>query len=470
MNKLISGIIIGAAISFGGLYVTDNFNSPENSPPIIAQPLSPLAQELDQMFRDTYPADRPGASVIVTKGDQIILSKGYGLADIEHNIPLKPNMPLRLGSLTKQFTAVGILMLEQEGLLKVTDNINVHLPDFPTQGETITIENLLSHTSGIHNYTAMADFMEKNGRLDLTTEEMINGFKDEPLDFKPGEKYSYSNSGYVVLGSVIEKLSGQSYPDFISKRIFEPLGMTNSHYGGYEKVIPLRVKGYNENKDGLKNAYFMSMKIPHAAGALLASTEDLLKWNKALISGSLVPRDSLERAWTSTIFNNGKPVGYGYGWGTGAIDTKKVVQHSGGIPGFIAYAITIPEDDIYVAVLTNNIGSIKGPGLAQKAAAMVLGDPIIDKADSTITPESLTEYIGSYETDSGDVSDLSMEEEGLTLKQGERPGTALVPTGKDTFLISGGTTNVHFERTDEGGISKMVTTRWGRTPQGATRK
>ena len=207
MLKIFGGVIAGAVISYGAFSYTEQSTTTEEvtvnkalQTAEAAGLMDPLEAKLDQIFMDAYPADRPGASVLVSKGDKIILKKGYGLADAEHGMAIEPHMTFRLGSLTKQFTAVAILMLEQEGLLKVTDNINVHLPDYPTYGEVITIEQLLSHRSGIFNYTNIPGFFENSIHSDMSMDELIGVFKDFPLDFKPGSKWNYSNSWRVYYG------------------------------------------------------------------------------------------------------------------------------------------------------------------------------------------------------------------------------------------------------------------------------
>ena len=318
---------------------------------------NPLSTKFDEIFKDTYPANRPGASVLISKGDKIILKKGYGLADVEHNLAIKPHMTFRLGSLTKQFTAVAILMLEQEGLLKVTDDINLHLPDYPTHGKIITIENLLTHTAGIFNMTAIPGFFANTSQTEMNTEELLEIFKDLPLDFEPGTKMSYSNSGYVILGAIIEKISNKSYGTFVKERIFAPLGMNNSHYGSAINIIPHRVKGYDLTEEGFTNSRYLSMSIPFAAGSLVSTTGDMLKWHKGLISGQILSHDVLSKAWTSAKLNNGEKTRYGFGWGVNTSRGFKMIRHSGGINGFNTSGLSIIEDDIYVIILSNLPGA-----------------------------------------------------------------------------------------------------------------
>ena len=187
-----------------------------------------VAEALERHFQESCRADAPGAAVIAVQDGETLFRDACGLADLEHGIPLAPDMVFRLGSISKQFTAVAILMLEQEGKLEVSDEITRHLPDYPTHGETITVEHLLTHTSGIPSYTGLEGWMAEKIRLDLDDEEMMEGWKDLPLEFEPGSRFAYNNSGYFMLGSIIEAISGMEYGAFIEERIFKPLGMTSS--------------------------------------------------------------------------------------------------------------------------------------------------------------------------------------------------------------------------------------------------
>ena len=192
-----------------------------HTPRTSAQSTGSLQQRMDALMSEEFPSDGPGATVLVAHKNEIIYRKAYGLANVELQTPMQPEHVFRLGSITKQFTAVAILMLEAEGKLSVADDLTKYLPDYPTQGESITIEHLLTHTSGIHNHTDDADFLDL-ARTDHTVQELIDLFKDKPLDFKPGEQWNYSNSGYILLGAIIEKVSGMPYADFIEQRIFQP--------------------------------------------------------------------------------------------------------------------------------------------------------------------------------------------------------------------------------------------------------
>jgi D-alanyl-D-alanine carboxypeptidase len=236
--------------------------------PLKAEPAAEIEEYLDSIYDRT----QPGAAVLVARDGETIVREAYGMADLELGVPLRPEHVFGIGSITKQFTAVAVLMLAEEGKLSLDDDITRFIPEYPTHGHRITIEDLLHHTSGIRSYTAMPEFQEMM-RVDLTLDSLIAVFQHEPLDFAPRENWIYSNSGYVLLGKIIEEASGQAYADFLRQHVFEPSGLESTYYGGARRIIPGRVSGYERLRDGWRNAEYVSMTIPHAAGALLSTVE-----------------------------------------------------------------------------------------------------------------------------------------------------------------------------------------------------
>ena len=310
------------------------------------------ATRIDARLKSILKDDQPGAAVIVVRDGKTIFRRGYGLADVENQLPVKPEHVFRLGSITKQFTAVGIMMLKEEGKLKLDDLITKYLPDYPLKGRKVTIRHLLTHTSGIQSYTGMRAWVPLMIK-DMTVEEIINIFKDQPFNFEPGEQYLYNNSGYFLLGAIIEKTSGKSYEDFIQERIFTPLGMSNSYYGHPQKIVPNRARGYKSNGRELFNCSYISMTHPYSAGALLSTVDDMAKWDAALYTEKLVSKESLEQCWTPQKLNSGKEITYGFGWMLTERNGVKLIAHGGGINGFRSYAIRIPAKRLYIAVLRN---------------------------------------------------------------------------------------------------------------------
>ena len=248
-------------------------------------------QQFDDIVSQYYKTeDAPGATLLVAKNGKAIYRKAVGKSSLELDVDMVPENVFMLASITKQFTAVSILMLEEQGKLSLDDPITKFIPDYPTHGKTITIHHLLNHTSGIKSYTGMGNLVEV-ARVDRTLDELIDYFKNEPMDFDPGEEFRYNNSGYILLGKIIELLSNDTYENYIEKNIFERLGMSNSSYGNTRELVKNRVNGYEEGESGFVNANFLSMTLPHAAGSLTSTVDDMLKWQIALNSNTLIKSD-----------------------------------------------------------------------------------------------------------------------------------------------------------------------------------
>ncbi len=294
------------------------------------------------------------------------------------------------------------MLLQQRGELSVDDPITKYLPDYPTHGHEITIYHLLNHTSGIKSYTGIPGYMNEGVRPDLTIDELIGVFKNLPMDFAPGDAWNYNNSGYVLLGAIIEEVSGRSYADFIADNIAGPLGLDSTLYGG-RQVIPNRAAGYGLDDNGkVINAGFISMTQPHAAGALLSTTGDLVRWHQALTGGEFIHDDSYLAMTTPAKLNDGGTFPYGYGLGVGQLRERRMISHGGGIHGFTCYSLWLPEQDVYVAVLTN--GATAGPGpttVAKTIAAMYIGDPYPSRQATSLNQDDERGISGTYESDDG---------------------------------------------------------------------
>jgi CubicO group peptidase (beta-lactamase class C family) len=311
-----------------------------------------LAAKCDQLLSEQFKASETGGTALIAKKGQIIYKKAFGMANLELNIPMQADNVFRIGSISKQFTAVAILQLMEQGKLGLQDDITKFISDYPTHGHKITIEHLLTHTSGIQSYTGMKDF-ENISRLDKKPEELIAFFKNQPMEFAPGTKWNYNNSGYFLLGYIIEKVSGKTYPEYVEETFFKTLGMTNSYYGSDSKIIKNRASAYSKNESGFVNAEPLSMTLPYAAGSLQSTVEDLYKWNQALHSFKLVKKESLDKAFTSYILADGKKTNYGYGWSMGNIQGSPTIEHGGGIPGFLTMGIYLPKEDVFVTIFSN---------------------------------------------------------------------------------------------------------------------
>ena len=251
---------------------------------------------------------------------------------------------------------------------------------------TITIENLLNHTSGIPNLTALPEWWPRH-REDLKLPQLIAMFQDKPLDFNPGEKQSYSNSGYILLGAIVEKASGKSYEDFVEQEIFAPLGMKRSRYGHRDEVVPDRAAGYDKAEDGYKVAEYISLVQAYAAGALLSTVDDLALWAEALASDKLLKRGSLERMSTPAKLSSGQSTTYAYGQGILDEGGTRIFEHSGGLPGFNSELLRVPDQRLVVIVLANSFGHEPGAAaLGHRVAMKALGKPEVDKDASSPKP------------------------------------------------------------------------------------
>jgi CubicO group peptidase (beta-lactamase class C family) len=355
-----------------------------------------------QEIVETYVHDQEFmGTVLVAKNTDILLHQGYGQANIEWNISNTPKTKFRLGSLTKQFTAAAILLLEERGLLKTEDSITILLPNAPSAWKNIKIFHLLNHTHGIPNYTQFPEFREMT-TFKRTPWEQIQIFIDKPLDFGPGTKYYYNNSGYVVLGFLIEHLTGQSYARFIRDNIFIPLNMQDSGYDSFMEIIPNRAAGYSKDPNGQwSNAEYLDMSLPYAAGSLYSTTEDLLKWTEHLFNFKLLPADSVRKMTTPFMEH------YGFGVEVKEINKIQVIMHIGGINGFHTALIYAPSSKTTIAVVSNlntfgyvwDIGFL-AQNIALKLLSVVHGVKVqlpAERRSIMVAPKVLEQYIGEYE-------------------------------------------------------------------------
>ncbi|MEG4286439.1 serine hydrolase domain-containing protein [Microcoleus sp. A006_D1] len=326
-----------------------------------------IVVKAEEYMNAAVKVNRFSGSILVARDGKPLISKGYGMANLELDVPNKPQTVFRLGSLTKQFTAMAIMILQERGKLHTNDLICNYLSDCPAAWQSITIRSLLTHTSGIPNYTSLPNFLQTM-QLPSTHANLVERFKNMPLEFTPGEKFKYTNSGYYLLGMIIEQVSGKSYPDFLQENIFAPLGMTHTGYDSHNRLIKNRAGGYELQDNSIINASYIDMSIPFAAGALYSTTEDLLLWDQALYTEKLVSRQILAEIFTP--FKDG----YGYGWGITKRFDRQMIGHDGSINGFFNSIIRFPSDHVTAIVLSNNQNAPSGE-IASSLAAIVFGAP-----------------------------------------------------------------------------------------------
>jgi CubicO group peptidase (beta-lactamase class C family) len=414
-----------------------------------------LLTEIDALMRETYKPGEPGAAVIIRRGGRTLFRRGYGMADLELGVKVEPDMIFRLGSITKQFTAVAVLMLAEQGKLSLQDEIGKYLPAFPTGDKKVTIEHLLTHTSGIRSYTNMDEWLQM-WRKDMTPQEIIDMSKDKPFEFTPGERWNYNNSGYVMLGAIIEKVSGQTYEQFIQTKIFNALGMAHSCYGNTERVIPRRVPGYQTNNDGFINAPYLSMTQPYAAGSLLSSVDDLATWNDAVFSGKLLKKEWLDKAFTPYRLASGDSTGYGYGWFISDFRGHRCIEHGGGINGFMTYALSLPDDKVYVAVLTNGVIAGHAPeAQAVRIAELVLGLAPLAREHVALAPAELDALVGVYANQGDEERFITRQGEQLFSQRAGGARYPILPASATEFFFTDTPTVIRFTRDAQGRIDGL---------------
>lgn len=422
-----------------------------------AKPPTPeeFARYADTLVTDAFRTDAPGVAVLVQRGDEVLYRGARGEADIAADVPLKPGDHFRIGSVTKQFAAAGLLTLVDAGKVKLDDPLSKYLPDYPG-ADKITIEQLLNHTSGIKSYTEIPGILEGPIQVDRTTAQMLDYFKDEAPVFAPGEAWGYNNSGYVLVGAVIEAASGQPWHQYLEETLFKPLGMKDTGYGADPAVIANQVKGYDTRGGDPAPAMLISMTQPHAAGALVSTVDDLARWNRALHEGKVLKPETYTRMITPT--GKAMEVGYAFGIETGGVRGVPALGHSGGIPGFNSHLTYVQGPDITVAVLQNNetpSPAQESRSLARRLTAAALGDPYPATTPVAVDPAVLKQYEGIYRVDENVTRTLRVVDGKMTVHRTDRAREELTAIADDTFLYSDGFNRILIERDAAGKVTGM---------------
>ncbi len=293
----------------------------------------------------------PGVVFMVARQGRTVYQKAFGKANLELGVDMTPENVFQLGSMTKQFTAIAVLILEEQGKLNIGDPISKYVPDYP-DGNKITLHQLLTHTSGIKDFTKMKSLSDI-AQKEMTPKMMVDFFKNEPADFAPGEKFEYNNSGYVLLGYIIELVSKETYEDFVKKYIFDKAGMDQSRYASDRKVIAKRAYGYHKKEYGYVNKTVIDFSVPFSSGSLMSTTADMLKWQNALNRSILLGKAATSKAFRRYRLNSGEEFAYGYGWHLKDVNRTPSREHGGSIFGFKTMGVYIPEKDIYVVGFSN---------------------------------------------------------------------------------------------------------------------
>jgi CubicO group peptidase (beta-lactamase class C family) len=358
----------------------------------------------DALLKQSFPDAGPGAAVIVTDHGKPVYEAGQGLADVGAKTRITPDTVFRIGSITKQFSAAIMLQLVAEGKVSLDDRLSKYLPDYPKPGGDATIAQLLNHTVGVQSYTGIPGWMagDKVAKA-YTTKQLVAEFKDMPSPSKPGEKWDYNNSGYVLVGAVIEKVTGKPWYVNVDERIAKPLGLTTIRYGVLEDKTPHMAHGYTMKDGKVEPSRAIHMSVPHAAGALIGSVEDLAKWNAALHHGKVVPPELYAKMTAPTAMPDGSSETYGFGIRNDEVRSRKALGHGGGIFGFSTDAIYLPGEDVFVAVFANSDAPTTDPGMVvRKLAALAIDDPFPAFQKAALDTKAVEPWVGLYKVKDGE--------------------------------------------------------------------
>ena len=417
-----------------------------------------LARYAQGLLEQAHPdANTPGTALLVARGDKVLYRGARGAASLQLQVPLSPDHVFRIGSVTKQFAAAAVLKLAEDGKLSLDDPLTKFVPGYPG-GEKVNVRMLLNHTSGIRSYTDMPGVMEGPIQKTVTTAQLIDTFKNEKPDFAAGEGWHYNNSGYVLVGAVIEAASGMPWHAYMQKTFFTPLGMKHTGYGDETvAVIPGHVMGYTLVDDRWAVARYLSMTQPHAAGALVSTVDDLLRWNRAVHEGKVLASDSYRSMITP--IGKAQESNYGFGISHEKLRGEEMLQHGGGIFGFSSYLLYLPQDDITVAALYNADSGLPGgmgpETLSRLLAAKAIGKPYPEKKAIPVAVDALKAYEGVYRINPESARVVRVVDGKLTSQRtGSQPYT-LIPVAQDVFLFEEGFSRMVFERDAAGKVNAM---------------
>jgi D-alanyl-D-alanine carboxypeptidase len=422
-----------------------------------ACPNPAFLREAQSAIADYDRADMFSGAVLVAANGKPVLRRGVGLADRELGVAATPDMKFRIGSITKQFTATAILQLQEGGKLSIDDPISKYYPDAPAAWAKVTLRHLLTHSSGIPTYTALPGFFGREARLPHTPEELVKLTRDKPLEFEPGSKFAYDNSGYILLGYVVEKVSGQPYADYLRQHVFGPLRMTGSGYDQAGPIIPGRASGYERGPDGSwRNAPFLDMSVPFAAGSLYSTVDNLLAWDQALYAARPLKPDSLKAMFSD----------YGHHYGFGFVIDKKWDQdriwHNGGVNGFTASFQRYPKSRITAVALANE-ETPSTDKLASDLAGLCLGAKVYPRQVPE-APKVLAKYVGFYEVSPFAVAKVDVRGSGLVSHIAGQPDLPLYPEGGGKFFARTADIELTFQAGADGQVSGVVIKQGGQQP------
>lgn len=418
-------------------------------------PLEAPFQTIDSLLAQEYSSQQPGIAVLAAVGDEIVFKKSYGLADLDEQESLSTDVVFEIGSMTKQFTSASILQLVEKGEVRLDDPIQKYIEFFPSKIYPITIHHLLSQTSGLPEFFDVDEDEFAILNQQHSPEELINYYKDLPLNFEPGTQFQYSNSNYPLLGLVIERVTGMPLKDYFEQHIFGPLGMNNTSLWYQEDEDDLRAQGYRFNSENeLVKSPPIDGSTVYAAGGIVSTLDDLLKWNNELRLPRHLSRRIVKQLWKEKKTSDNRPTGYGYGFYIEELQEYQVIQHGGYMYGFTSTALYLPKKDVYVCVLANRSFE-NTKNIARYIASCLIDEPI--ELYRRLAPGKITEYTGRYELQNpkGRVLEVRVYEGNLVLYFPDTPGTEvlLYNTGGDTFRSPNISFRLDFKRSEKGAVS-----------------
>ncbi|MFL5522826.1 MAG: serine hydrolase domain-containing protein, partial [Gemmatimonadaceae bacterium] len=401
------------------------------------------------LYKNILSRHTAGVSVAVARDGRVILARGYGMANVEHSVAVTPETVFHIASISKNILAAVVLQLFDEGKLRLDDDVTKYVPEAPTLGQHVTVQQLLNHTSGIYSFTSLPD-ATNNERLELTHEQVLGLIKDKPFDFEPGTRWRYNNSAFYLAGMVVERVTKQEYGAYVREHVFKPLGMSSASLCYARMMVPHLASGYEVDGGALVNAAFVSWKLPFAAGAVCATATDLAKWQAALDSGRVLTASSLALMRTPTTLANGTKIDYGLGTRLGSLDGHRVLGHSGGGGGFRVLLESFPDDHLTIVILMN-MGDAASPSpvvVAPEIARAALGLKKNALLDLPVSGAELAALSGKYDSDEGPVEIFARdgklhyripgsEIEAVVRRQAENV-YAIDENTEAHFLVSGG--------------------------------
>jgi CubicO group peptidase (beta-lactamase class C family) len=413
--------------------------------------------DIDSLIASRIDPEGPGVAVAIAHEGTTLYQQGHGLANLEWHQPLAPDSVLALGSLTKPFTAQAVMLLEQAGRLRIEESVVAYLPETRWLDPSITIYHLLTHTSGIANYVTQPDFWKHIARRDYTAAELADHIGTLKSDFSPGTSYSYSNSGYHLLGMLIEAVSGQPYDQYLRTAIFEPLRMPATRYLWHEDIVPGRADGYELPEGGQSQqrylrAPYLSPNLTGPAGGLGSTLHDLLRWDTAMREHLLLAADVESRQRAPVALRDGRHMGYGLGWGLSKYRGHSVVHHAGGVPGFSSFFGRFLDDELTIIVLSN-LGGFDAAGLAAGIANQILALMLPERTAVAVPAADLTDAEGIYDNLIGERLEVTRSGDRLVLR-GNQSGE-FIPLGESTFAsVESPDVTICFEARDDTGYSR----------------